>query len=420
MSSIHIYWDESHIWGLLIWRALRALGLPLRLVRATEIAQGVLSRNPPVALVVPGGTARRKFLALGEAGANEVRRYVQGGGVYLGFCGGAGLGLTERFGLGLCPWKRRPFSDRLQHACSGHMHVRPAQGNALVPGGLNDSPLLPVWWPARFEFQPRDDVRVLASYDRPGPDFWVADLPLASIPKGPLEDLETQYNLAVWPHFMTGQPCLIEGDYGQGRYVLSYSHLETPASRYANLWLAHLVRQLTGLAPTPGALTSAWDLEALTRRWPDEAGGLELAKAKAGLEDSLRQGMDQLLFFRRNSWLLGWRRGIPGANLNALYSLVCQVGNLVPGPDAIEFWRQRSAAFLERLDLFRHGLAGYLVAERLAMTVADTTHSIGEEVLKEQRLALFGPHMDFGGLFAELLETMEELAGLALSGENTP
>ncbi|MCK9240672.1 BPL-N domain-containing protein [Desulfocurvus sp.] len=409
MSSIHIYWDESHIWGLLVWRALRALGLPHRLLRAREIAQGALSRNPPAALVVPGGTARRKFAALGPEGVAAVRDYVRGGGVYLGFCGGAGLGLTGRDGLGLCPWKRRAFSDRIQHTNSGHIHVRPAQDNALVPPGIGPAPLLPVWWPARFEYEPCEAVRVLAAYTEPGPDFWTADLPLASIPRGPLEDLETQYGLAIWPHYMTGQPCLVEGHYGAGRYVLSYSHLETPASPQANAWLVHLVRELAGLAPAHGGPTPAWNLETLTRRWPDEAGGAALAAAKAGLEASIAQGQDQWLFFRRNAWLFGWRRGIPGGALNALHSLVCQVQNLEPGPGAARLWLARRAEFMERLEQFRHGLAGYLLAERLAMTMSGTINAIPEEVLTGQRLALFGAHMDFGGLFAPLLETMDEL-----------
>ena len=50
-----------------------------------------------------------------------------------------------------------------------------------------------VWWPARF--QPEDDgqVTVLAAYREPASDFWVADLPLSSLPKEPVEELETLY-----------------------------------------------------------------------------------------------------------------------------------------------------------------------------------------------------------------------------------
>lgn len=418
MSSIYLYWDESHIWGLLAWRALTSFGLPFKLVRAKAIAQGLLSRKPPAALLVPGGWARRKFEHLGPEGVAEVRAYVEGGGVYMGFCGGSGLGLTGPYGLNLCPWRRRAFTDRLQHAMSGHMRMRAAQGSPLVPPDLSAAPLLPVWWPARFEYEPREDVTVLAAYDSPGPDFWVADLPLESIPRQALDDLETQYDLSIWPHFMTGQPCLISGECGRGRYVLSYSHLETPASRDANRWLAHLVRELAGLDADPNrSLTPAWNLESLPRRWPDEAGGEDLARAKVRLEQSIREGMDELLFFRRNSWLLGWRRGIPGSNLNALYSMVCQAQNLAPTPRAVDYWRENSAQFLETLDLFGHGLTGYLLSERLAMTTSGTANAIPDEVLAEQRMTLFGRHMDYGGLFAELLITMDELLYLALADE---
>lgn len=418
MSSIYIYWDESHIWGLLVWRALAAMGLPARLVRAKAIAQGLLARNPPAALVVPGGWARRKYENLGPDGVREITDYVEGGGSYFGFCGGAGLGLAGRYGLGLCPWKRRAFTDRLQHAMSGHMRMRPCRDSPLTPPDLPATPLLPVWWPARFEYEPREDVTVLAAYDSPGPDFWVADLPLASIPRAALDDLETLYDVSVWPHFMTGQPCLIHGARGRGRYVLSYSHLETPASRDANRWLAHLLRELAGLDAGPRVLTPAWNLASLPRRWPAEAGGDDLARAKAGLEESIREGMDELLFFQRNSWLLGWRRGIPGANVNALYSMVCQALNLEPTPRARDFWLERSSGFLETLALFRHGLTGYLLSERLAMTTTGTAGAIPEQVLSEQRVALFGRHMDYGGLFADLLNVMDEALFLALADED--
>ncbi|MBU1003978.1 MAG: biotin--protein ligase [Proteobacteria bacterium] len=417
MSSIYIYWDESHLWGLLIWRALKAFGLPHRLVRAKEISQGLLSRKPPAALVVPGGLARRKFELLGKDGVREIRDYVSHGGVYFGFCGGAGLGLSGRHGLGLCPWKRRAFTDRLQHAMSGHMRVRPALDSSLIPPSLGASPLLPVWWPARFETSPEGEVNILAAYEAPGPDFWVADIPLQSIPRGALGDLETIYGLSIWPQFMVDQPCLVEGGYGQGRYVLSYTHLETPASRDANLWLAHLIRELTGLATHDGAaLTPAWNLESLPRRWNDADGGQDLALAKAGLEASIREGMEELLFFRRNSWLLGWRRGIPGASLNALYSMVCQAQSVPPCSEAREYWREHAPQFLETLELFRYGLTGYLLSERLAMTTSGTANTIPESVLSEQRMALFGSRMDHGGIFAELLGVMDELLYLTLTG----
>ena len=67
MTDIAIFWDASQLWGLLVWRAAEAFGLPYRLVKAKEIAQGALSDKTSL-LLVPGGTARHKSAALGEKG----------------------------------------------------------------------------------------------------------------------------------------------------------------------------------------------------------------------------------------------------------------------------------------------------------------------------------------------------------------
>ena len=419
MSSIFLVWDESHIWGLLAWRALAHFRLPFRVVTAAQVAGGLLAAEPPAVLVVPGGTARRKYERLGEAGVAAVRAYVAGGGAYLGFCGGAGLGLTGPHGLGLCPWRRRAFTDRLQHFVSGHMRVVRSEGagaTGLTPDSLPLQPLLPVWWPARFEPEDTPEVRVLAVYAAPGPDFWVADLPLAAIPRGPLEDLEAQYGLAIWPHAMAGQPCMVEGTYGQGRYLLSYSHLETPASAEANAWLAYILAALGNVPPAAGDPVPAWDLESLPLAWPAGPGGAALFKARTVLSGLVRQGMDHLLLFSRTPWLLGWRRGIPGAALNSLSAMLAQAQALPPNAAALAFWEARHAAFSEALDLFAHGLSGYLLAERLAMTVGDSDAGLNHDLLRAQRDALFGPPMAPAGLFGPLLADLDELLARLLAG----
>jgi hypothetical protein len=321
-------------------------------------------------------------------------------------------------GLGLCPWRRRAFTDRLQHFVSGHMQVVRAAGEAaggLVPDSLPARPLLPVWWPARFE--PGDDpaVRVLASYAVPGPDFWVADLPLAAIPRGPLQDLEARYGLAIWPHGMAGQPCLVEGTCGRGRYLLSYSHLETPDSAEANAWLAHILAVLGGAAPVDpgGAGLGPGDPGPGLAGGP---GGAALARAREVLLGLIRQGMDHLLLFPRTPWLLGWRRGIPGAALNSLAAMLAQAAALPPTPAALAFWEERHSAFGETLDRFVHGLSGYLLAERLAMTVGDSGAGLNHDLLRAQRDALFGPPMAPSGLFGALLAALDELLARLLAG----
>ncbi|HWR04816.1 MAG TPA: BPL-N domain-containing protein, partial [Humidesulfovibrio sp.] len=174
MTRVFVLWDDSHLWGLLVLRALRALGVPHGILRAHDIAEGALSgkcgacgpagghsaisgagESPPsllpTLLIVPGGWARGRALRLGEAGLAAIRAFVDGGGNYLGFCGGAGLALTSPSGpragesLNLCPWGRMGFAGRLQHFLSGDVRLdlnasaafsRDASTAASAGGGL--------------------------------------------------------------------------------------------------------------------------------------------------------------------------------------------------------------------------------------------------------------------------------------------
>ena len=148
---ICILWDASHIWGLMAWRAVRALGLPCRLVKGKEIAEGAYLGKPgksapcgaasangenTALLLVPGGNARLKAAALGDAGRETVRSWVAAGGNYLGFCGGAGLALTHpnlAHGLHLCPWSRAAYPERLYHLISGHVRAHVTQNAPFSP-----------------------------------------------------------------------------------------------------------------------------------------------------------------------------------------------------------------------------------------------------------------------------------------------
>ena len=418
MSSIYILWDESHIWGLLVWRALEAMKLPYCIVRGEEIAQGLLSCNPPALLLVPGGNARLKADALGEKGINEIRDFVARGGKYLGFCGGAGLGLTGKNGLNLCPWERAKFTNRMQHFVSGHLHS--SVGNAisdsadLIPENFSTSPALPVWWPARFSPKEGTDVEILASYSSPGDDFWIADLPLNTLPPGTFNDWESLYGIRLRPEFLEGQPCILAGKYGEGRYVLSYTHLETPNSPEANQWLAHIIKELTGGKDGLTAkqnLVTDWNPATEQPQWMDE----QLLKAKGIFDDIVTIGKNHCLFFSRNSWLIGWRAGIPGANLNNLYNGLCSAVSMTPTPEAQEYWESVSGDFMHNLNLFHEGVKGYLLAERLAMTLSKTfPETVSAQSLKNQRTALFGPPMASGGVYLELLNVLDKLVYLLL------
>lgn len=359
---------------------------------------------------MPGGPAKRKSLALTPGGLDAVRDYVAHGGRYLGFCGGAGLALSGGHGLGICPWKRKGFSSKLQHLLSGHVHVELCPEHPLVPEELGTSALLPVWWPSRFEEDERSDVRVLARYKTPGPDFCVADLNLKKFPREMLDDWEHLYGVKVWPDFLRDSPAVIQGEFGRGSYFLSYPHPETPASGPGNTWLAHILRDMG--FDCQGGLLPAWDVAGLESRWDDPV----LMKARLGIESVVDMGIEHMLLFWRTPWLLGWRRGIPGASVNTLYSLICQIMACPPSEQGGKYWELVSDHFANMLDLFVRGANAYLLAERMAMTVYHTSpDSIFPKALKEQKTSLFGPPPGVGGLFAELYGMLENLAAYVFS-----
>ena len=426
MPMLHILWDASHIWGLLAARAARAMELPHRLVRGRDIAQGLFERERPSLLLVPGGNARHKAESLGQAGLAAIRDYVRSGGQYLGFCGGAGLALTwgdDVSGLGLCPWKRASFDDRLQHFMSGHLHVALAPRTAtrlspgeqdcpeLLPDAMPESPRLPVWWPGRFAPEPGSGVTVLASYERPGDDFWLADLPIADLPADTFAAWNDLYGLSLTPAFLAGQPCVIHGRYGDGNYILSYSHLETPDSPHANRWLAWILRALGGLSPAREAIPP-WHPHTQEPLWDDP----DLDRLDRLFEDILQTGLKHGQLFCRTDWLLGWRTGIPGANLNNIRAALGLVRSLAPTDKARAYWSEQRESLLAAADLFSKGAIQYLLAERLAMTLAKPLPSaVPAAMLKDQRESLFGPPMRAGGLYQQLIDPLDTLAYLQLA-----
>lgn len=410
--SVCVLWDDAHIWGLLVARALAHFRCPARLVNAADVAQGILSRKPCRLLLVPGGNARRKASALGVDGCRAVREFVASGGAYLGLCGGAGLALTGG-GLDLVPWRRRPFDSRLQHFVSGHMHLSPTPGDPLVPPEFSAAPLAPVWWPGQFEIV-GDEVRVVASYADPGPDLCIADLPLASLPAAILADWEALYGLTLPPTFMAGRPCLARGGWGQGQVVLSYAHLETPASALANRWLAHILGRLAGVDGPAAATVPEWQLRHTEVVWTNSV----LTTAARGLEELVALGQEHHLLYWRTPWLLGWRRGLPGLAINSLLALVATARSRVPDAATRQWWRERSRDFAQDFGLFHRAAGAYLLAERLDMTLSHAPDAVELVGLSEQRRALFGPAPGSGGLAAALQSPLEELVRRQLDAKD--
>ncbi len=403
--SIYILWDASHIWGLMALHTLQGMGVPHRIITCNEITHGALSGKPTL-LLVPGGTASLKFQALGKKGVAAIQEYVAQGGNYLGFCGGAGLGLSHGHGLQLCPWKRASYTDRIQHLVSGHVISQLTQ-HPLSP--KLESIALPIWWPARFAPESCDDVTVLAHYSAPGHDFYFADIDLQALPHGTLEQWQDMYGIDMGAAFLKEKPCVITGNYGKGRYVLSYSHLETPSSPQANAWLADLLQELGGVTPTQN-MSPPWDVEKIPDAWAHTAQTKLLFEARDGLRKLLHLGKKHHLLFRRTPWLYGWRTGIPGGALNNLYTALCTILGCVPTAQALEYWQEVHSDMQLILPIFLQGVENYLLAERLATTLAVPMPQVMDRrYLHDQQKILFGTVMHSNGAMKELLTIADTL-----------
>ncbi len=408
--SIYFLWDASHIWGLMALHTLQGMGVTHKVITCNEITHGVLLGKPTL-LLVPGGTASLKYQYLGSKGVQAIQEYIADGGNYLGFCGGAGLGLSHDHGLGLCPWKRAQYADRTQHLVSGHVRAN-IQKHSLSPG--TDMLSLPIWWPARFAPEEGKDVTVLASYAAPGHDLYFGDIDLATLPPNTLDEWEDVYGVNMRTDFLFGKPCIITGNYGKGRYILSYSHLETPNSPDANAWLAMLLQELGGQKPQQN-ISPEWQIENLPLRWPLNSDTALLFAALDGVKKLLKLGKEHHLLFRRTPWLYGWRTGMPGGAFNNLYTALCSILTHKPTEEAFEFWQEKKYVMAEYLPLFLQGAQSYLLAERLATTLAvPMPKAIDRKLLKEQQKRIFGSVMHSDGVHKELMLIVDKLLYLLL------
>ncbi|SHN66285.1 BPL-N domain-containing protein [Desulfovibrio litoralis] len=423
-SKCWVLWDASQLWGILVIHALKAFDIPFRVVSIKEITQELNSDKRPNLLIVPGGTARLKSQALGQTGKQAILSFVATGGNYLGFCGGAGLGLNNKNTLGLCPWERETIADRLQHLVSGYMLTDLNHQHELVPKTIKNAPdasqtcsPLPIWYPGRFgtntshtnfnQNNPinQSKVEVLAAYNSAGPDFRVADLALSSLPKGTLQAWEKEYGICIGSGFMQQQPCIVHGKYGQGSYTLSYSHLETPASPSANLFFSHLLEKLAELKVGQNIIEK-WNIAEMPLVWHEKT----LEKARLIIQDLFNLGFEHYLFYERSSWLIGWKTGIPGANMNNLRIALAVLLSEEPSQAMLKKWSELKHEFETDLELFHKNVTHLLLAERLAGTLAKTApEAIRLAELQAKRLELFGHPMEGGGLYLKLWTKLDAL-----------
>ncbi len=392
----------------MVLHTIQAMRIPYTLISAKDITHGLLLRKQPSMLLVPGGTASIKSKALGAKGRTAICDYVAAGGNYFGFCGGAGLGLSDKEGLALCPWKRAKYSNRIYHLVSGHV-ISKLLPHKLIPTSLETSASLPVWWPGFFEPDYAKDVNILATYMHPDTDLCLADIRLDTLPKHMQKHWQELYGVNISVDFLQDYPCIISGDYGKGHYVLSYAHLETPDSKTANALMANIIRSLTKIDVINDA-SPKWDLESLPKQLERNELTMPLYDACARIAELMALGCEHRLLFVRNTWLHGWRMGIPGGALNNLHTSLKVILSLPLNESASKFWQAKREQFCKNMQTFGQAVEGYLLAERLATTLVNQLPGvINKHMLSEQRQMLFGTPMHAGGLYQEILDVADEL-----------
>lgn len=399
-ENIALFWDSSHIWGFLAWHSLQALNIPFSLVRPIDIHKGIDSSL----LIVPGGSARRKAAILGNNGQDAIRKFVADGGNYLGFCGGAGLALTTETGLKLCPWTRCKLHERLLHQVSGHFYVDIEEHSLVPPKGIEGDEKLPIWFPARFEpvnTTEENKPLVLASYAKPSADFFMSDLPLSAFSIDYSQECMYLYGRYLDPH-LKHEPTTILGNYGKGTYVLSYAHLETPNSPYANRFYFNILHELGNIPEIEATNVPELDLNKLEVYWGDK----KLLACREQLNLLFTTGLGLQLFFPRTPWLYGWKNGMQGTQLANLRIALHTVQSLVPNNAMLLEWARIEKDFMRLFKLFIDGARSWVYARRLCQSLPE---AFSVEHLTDQQNRLFGSPMKADGICGELILYLELL-----------
>jgi hypothetical protein len=409
---VAVLWDQSLLWGLICLESLQRLGVPCRLLSGREIAEGAL--EPYRVLVVPGGWASHKVNALAEAGKTQVRQFVEKGGSYLGFCGGAGLALSSPPSLGLVPLKRMPLSERLPNA-SGEIWIQGVPDHPI----WEDLPLtLPVciWWPSQFVMKGAFKSLFLATYAAPGADFRVADLAFSDLHdvSVPWQEWERIYGINLDPAKLLGHPAIVEAQRGKGRLILSYPHLDTPGHAWGNRLFLSCLRYLDGLA----GRHLHGRVAALERQAPPcirpEAPALQLIQeAKEAADALIAFGERHLLWNWRRPWLLSWRRGLRGLEYGTLAVVMTHLldGMLKlsgENPRGDDPWHAAAQQIKEKVVSFSYLAKSLLLEEKLATQTRNLTKLGNVNVTVDRlRAELFGDKMNHGGLCRELFDQLD-------------
>jgi len=409
-----LFWDESLLWGLMAWRALREAGVPFDLLRSEDIRAGGLSHYRMI--FVPGGWASNKINALRAQGIEEIRRFVAGGGSYLGICGGAGMA-TEN-GLDLLPVRRKSPRDRVP-SFSGP--IRLSCANHTIWQDIQ-TPIFCLWWPSQFQVEDRK-IRILARYEEAQADAFSSDINVADGGIVGWSELEQRYGILLNPARLLGEPGVVEGCFGRGRVILSLIHFDTPGDLNGATVLRNLWSHLTSCRPSNSAMEAGGEEGRSIPDVPQDV--LESAEEiHAAVEELIAFGVRNFLWCWRNPMILQWRRGVRGLEYSTLAVMVGEIAKRLNDsgrscPDGRPTvsdssgslrWKEDLKEVREQLIPFCEQAKRLLVRERFYMTTAILSPmECTDAEISRLRHELFGSAMSHGGRFKRLIEHVDHL-----------
>ncbi|MFE8701568.1 BPL-N domain-containing protein [Cytobacillus sp. FJAT-54145] len=215
-----------------------AYGLKVDILNDDQVRTGVLSKYD--LLIVPGGpdAGESYYEGLGQKGYEEIRSFINNGGMYLGSCAGSYFPLTAQNGtvphdiwLNMLPVGDKCGLDYWRTG-TGFVRVEFEEEFHPVTNGLSmgrPSTLDMIYWegPA-FDILNQENISVIARFR----DFIASgkDLPSWSLENNVIAQEAMKWSNPLtkerFETYLKGFPAIIEAPYGKGYMVLISPHAE--------------------------------------------------------------------------------------------------------------------------------------------------------------------------------------------------
>ncbi|MBI4838485.1 MAG: hypothetical protein HY806_04960 [Nitrospirae bacterium] len=262
-------------------------------------------------------------------------------------------------------------------------------------------------------------IKTLATFRDALPDAFSSDLNIGDVNKtANWAELEKKYQINLDPARLINEPAIIEGRFGKGRVVLSLVHFDAPGDVNGqrvlrNLW-EYLAKdsyelrvksyELKNRRNSEQKLSAACDLKLLS-------------EIEAEVSDLISFGERNFLWFWRNPMLLQWRRGVRGLEYCTLFVMIKEIAERIK----VEGRRLKDDKFPIRIKKllipFIEKSRQLLILERHAMQNRHITYErCSDPEIQKIRTELFSDTKSHGGKFKELIDEVDGLLFLLLSG----